>query len=478
MVIKKAVAFFATAFFCLLPLHAKPPKLLAIVVVDQMIPRYLEKLSVSKNNAAIFPHTKLNYVPTQTAPGHATIVTGVPPALHGIVGNEWFDPINHTRVSAVVHKSKGSGPYFLERDTLGDALKKKSPQSVIISLSVKDRAAILMAGKNANAVAWFDWKSRNFKSSSAYQNSEPWLSTANQQLEDSMPTWLKIPDFLRSPACDRLVFDLTNKAIDAFALGRDENTDLLLVSFSATDNIGHRYGPDSAQMDAQIESLDKILSELTEKLASVTGNNFNLILTSDHGVLPIPEEPAGQKIGALRVNKKDFIKKMEHVLSDKFKGGPWIEHCTTLDVYFDRKKIRDRKISPSEFLRTAAEQIRTLPEVAQAYTPPDFLESDEFTEIFQRSYFPERSGDLMIRLKPGVLVTHESNGTSHGSPYAYDATVPLLILGPGIAPFVSTKTTSLEDVFYTAWDILELGPRHEINGQHFGHSLTEIFSKN
>jgi predicted AlkP superfamily pyrophosphatase or phosphodiesterase len=334
----------------------------------------------------------------------------------------------------------------------------------------------MLGGHKSDLTLWFSKKKRQFVSSNYYGPLPAWVAYLNKDLAPSIPIWPKFGLTLLTPQVDDYVFAAAKRAIQEYNLGKDDIPDLLLVSFSATDNIGHWYGPNSDKMRSQLTHLDRLLGEFLGEIEKASRNDFVLLLTSDHGVLPVPESLEGKNVWAKRIPKKQFISECEKAIEKIYPGGPWIVLTLIPDIYFDKAKIVENKIPWDEFLSKAADQIRTVKDVAQVYQPPAFAEQDEYMSDYRRSYYPGRSGDLLIRMNAGALVTREKSGTDHGSPYEYDAHIPLLFYGRNIQPKTYYDPVSIEDIFPTCLDTLELAAPFPTSDPPTNRSLREIFS--
>ncbi len=312
------------------PLKAvrKPPKLVVVLVIDQFRYDYLTRFRGEYTggfdrlwrNGAVFTNAHLQHFPTVTAVGHATILTGATPSFSGIIGNDWYDresgrqvtSVSDPKVTALGGKGGGASPQRLLVSTVGDELKMAGKgASRVIGISLKDRAAILPAGRMADGAYWFDSATGNFVSSTFYFPKLPawveefdakravdksagaqWKSSGGQ-LFATLPTVLgqRYYDSLeRSPMGTGLVLSFAQRAIEAEQLGTRDATDLVSISLSSTDLVGHNYGPDSPEMrDLNIQT-DHMLGQFFQYLDKRFRPGTVLVaFTADHGVAPIPE---------------------------------------------------------------------------------------------------------------------------------------------------------------------------------------------
>jgi predicted AlkP superfamily pyrophosphatase or phosphodiesterase len=373
--------------------------------------------------------------------------------VNGIVGNEWWDRDRKKTMPSVIEENKGRSPMTLLVDSVGDILKMHNHFAKVISLSGKDRSAILMGGKKANIACWFDRTTGRFFTSRYYGESPDWLNQFNDKYQSS---WLSRASrallsrtkFSSVDPSDDLLFELATTAITVNRLGNDDHVDFLAVSFSSVDNQGHAHGPDSLQVKAQLMELDHILAELLTFLKSdPTRGEVDVVLTSDHGVMPVVESVAGKKMGARRISPRTLTGQIESKLQAlrPVPGMRWVERLDPPHVYLNRDLAAPRDIKWEDFLQTAAVSIKSISGVAEVYGKT-ITAKDEFAAVYAESIHPQRSGDLLLRMQPGVLISGSSSGTSHGSPYDYDAHVPLIFWGPSIKPGRHENKVRLTDV--------------------------------
>lgn len=393
----RQLSLFLAFFLCTVGAVAAP-KVLVFIVVDQFLPGYLDDsysytggLKKLREESAWFTNAHHEHVPTETAPGHATLITGAPPSQTGIISNDWYD--------------RKTGKKVLSTDvevlvpTVGNRLKDKDPRAKVVVVSGKKRSTWAMAGKNA------DHKSFHF---------------------------------LRS---DAVVAEETKKAITEWKVGEDEVPDLVAISFSMTDLIGHKYGPESAQMNENLVELDKTLGELFSFFEEKFGRGgFVVTLSADHGVLPLSR--------AKRLDKRKLQKQIEEALRSV---------CPTEEKPLLNMALPDLYLGAACVLslEEAKAAVNKVPGIAHVYAPP-FKDNDEFSAYYRRSYFPERSGDLIVRLKKNHITLSTREGTGHGSPYDYDTHVPILLWGTALKPGQYGRRISTMDLAPTVTTLLEI----------------------
>lgn len=431
----------------LLALGSRPaaaaPKLLVVISVDQMRADYLDRFAsqfqggfkLLRDQGAVFTDAHHVHVPTETGPGHAVILTGRFPDQTGIVGNTWWDRSLSTEVYCVADSVHGLGPEHLLTYTLGDALKARDSRSRVVSVSLKDRAAILLGGKKPDTALWYDKRKGEFTTSSYYSRPK-WLDKFNNGLKAKGgplfgDTTAQYQELIYKPTADRITLDLALEAARRFKLGRGEHSDLLAVSFSATDYIGHRYGPDGAQMRVQLLSLDAELGELFSYLDRRVGRGFyDVALTADHGVTPRPEDPSGQSQGIKRLMYDELGVRLEKALQYQFPSQePWLINEYP-NIYLNRAQAARLGLDWPTFLRNAVAPMQTAEGVAKVYIGGEIDPADPYADAYKRSYMPGRSGDFLVRVSTNVLVTDRPTGADHGSPYPDDTHVPMVFWGP------------------------------------------------
>lgn len=446
------------------PTFAKP-KLLVVVSVDQMRADYLERgftqgFKRLKDEGAVYTNAFHDHVPTETGPGHAAILTGQRPGRTGIVGNDWWDRALGREVYVVYDSVHGLGPEHLLAYTLGDALKAADPESRVVSVSVKDRAAILMGGKRPDAALWYDRKTGHLTTSSYYQRPR-WLEKLDRRLHrkggplESAATPEGAEELVYHSSADAAVLLLAEEALSRFALGRDEHPDILAVGFSATDYVGHRNGFEGPEMSEHLRLLDGTVAELLAAAERAAGKgNFDLVLTADHGVTPRPEDPRGQAQHVKRVMFDDLGAEVEKQLQGDYPSKePWVVNDYP-NLYLSTTNWRGTGLDWRALQRHAAKLAERAPDVAKAYVPGEIDPGEPFAAVYERSVLPGRSGDLVIRVKEGVLVTDRPTGADHGTPYENDRRVPLIFWGPDFLPGTHGEPTPVVDLAPTCAALL------------------------
>lgn len=455
-----------------------------------------------------------NHIPTATGPGHATLLTGSEPAVDGIIGNDWFDRVSNkpvycvddASVTTIGGPSKPMSPKNLKVTTVGDELKMATGgKSKVVGISFKDRAAILMAGHAADTVIWFDGSNGNWVSSSFFclggrlpgwvqklndskvvndsngKTWEPLLPNDAYQLarrNPGEPASSSTKPFSHklggSAAPDRsyytalttsgqgqaYLFQTVESAIDAEELGKHDVPDLLVVNLATNDYIGHKFGPNSPEvMDISVRT-DRLLSELFNKLDHSVGiDNVDIVVTADHGVLPVPEESGGTyRTSSARVLASPAIA-VEKALTKAYGEGKWLlgDGMYEQNLFLDHSTIEQKGLRLEDVENAAAVAAAKAPGVFDAFTRTQILNNRlpqwDWTKLVLNGYHPQLGGDVMILESPGVLFGG-GVGTSHGSAWAYDSHVPLLLRGPGIAKGVFGRRVHTADIASTLCHIL------------------------
>jgi hypothetical protein len=488
-----------------------------LVVFDQLRADYLTRWDSLfrdggfhrlEKDGAWFQNCHYPYACTVTAAGHASLVTGCSPNKHGIVENDWYERSagktvycvasdHFQRVPPVNPGSKdqqpvaewrgGVSPERLLVPSVGDALKAvTATKARVVSLSLKDRSAVFLGGRRADACCWFDSSTGQFVTSTYYaERLHPWVAEYNEaHLIERWAgrEWIRLrPDLdyarysgpddvvgedkgvrqgrtfphpfpgsrekpgilyyealYNSPFGNEILLELARRAIDAEHLGTRDVADLLCLSFSCNDPIGHCWGPDSQEvMDVTLRS-DRIVRDLLAYLdAKVGKGRYILALSADHGVCPLPEVARAQGKDARRVSPSRLAAQVREFMEKRFgKGERWIEAFSFPWIYLNQDALHAHDLKSADVEEALVRWLKEQPDILTAYSRTQLLhglpKGDAIGESVRRSFYPERCGDVVGVLKPYYLLTSRMTGTSHGTPHAYDTHVPLLVYGPGI----------------------------------------------
>jgi predicted AlkP superfamily pyrophosphatase or phosphodiesterase len=475
------------------------PKLIVFIAIDGLPQRqvlsYRDQLAPDGFNRFLqrgswFANAYYGHSFTVTAPGHATMLTGAYPHRTGIIGNEWRD--SQTGVSEyctgdasatyIGHATKpldGTSPKNLKVETVGDVLRRASPQSKVIAISGKDRGAILPAGKTGTAYIYMS-STGQFASTTYYMPKHPaWVDAFNaarpadryfkmewkallpeaayaQSLPDNQPWFgpaggglparFSAPDdlapgpnyyglLLRGPFADALALDFASAAIDGEKLGQDNVPDILSVSLSGHDYVNHAYSAESRLSHDHVLQLDRLLQSFWRDLdAKVGKDQYVAVLTADHGFMPAVEYSAQQGLPTGRVDGAQVLANINKGLEPRFGPGKWVMGYSASTLLMDKKLIAQKGYDANAVTDAARMLLLAEPAFAAAYTRAELLSGNRAGEPFftalQNAWHPDVSGDVQYMLKPNWKFGLRSNGTTHGSPYAYDTHVPILVYGP------------------------------------------------
>ena len=515
------VALLALAAFAAPPQPATAPevRLVLLVVVDQFRYDYLTRFRADytagfkrlRTHGALFTDANLEHYPTVTASGHATMLSGATPSVSGIIGNDWFDRETGASVASVLDKTArligaatdgGGSPRRLLVSTLGDQIKMASrsvPGSAepprVIGMSLKDRSAIMPVGRGADAAYWWDTKTGNFVTSTYYMNDiPPWVRAFNdRRLADELGgkawTALSAPlTMLRqlpsergealydavygSPFGNELLLDFAADAIAHERLGQRGATDVLSVSFSSNDSVGHIHGPDSPQVRDITRRTDGIVGRLLDRIDKTVGLQHTLVaFTSDHGVAPVPETAQQGALPGGRMTNKELFGPIQQALEARYGPGQWLMATAGSSPYLNYDLMAKLRLDPVDVRRVAADAVTAVPHVARVYTRDQLLRGDvpddRIGRRVVRGFNAQRSGDLEIILEPFWM--RQATGTTHGSPYSYDAHIPLILMGRRIKAGEYSSHVALNDLAPTLATILDV----ETPAGSSGRVLTE-----
>jgi predicted AlkP superfamily pyrophosphatase or phosphodiesterase len=488
---------------------AQPPtapdvRLVLLIAVDQFRYDYLTRfrgeyqggIERLLTNGAVFTDAHLEHYPTVTAVGHATMLTGAMPSVNGIIGNDWFDRESGASVASITDRTvrpvgadtgSQASPRRLLVSTLGDEIKMKSPHSRgsadaprVIGLSLKDRSAILTAGRAADAAYWWDGQSGRFVSSTYYFDELPrWVQAFNdRQIADSYAGkhWTSLSDpsvILREmpaepgPALygavngsaygNDLLAALAEEALVHERLGQRGTTDVLTVCFSSNDSVGHTHGPDSAHVrDISIRT-DRVIGQLLAQVDTLVGLQHTIVaFTTDHGVAPVPEHLEERGLPGGRMTSKDLSGPIEEALEKRYRRGEWVIGMAGSSPYLNHDLIEGLRLDPAEVRQVAATAAAAVPRVSRVYTRDQLIRGEVPNDLLGRrvlnGFHAGRSGDLEILLEPYWI--RSSSGTTHGTPYVYDAHIPFILMGPRIKAGEYGRHVALNDLAPTLATLL------------------------
>lgn len=504
-------------------LAAGAPALVLLLVIDQGAEDQIERwrpllgagLERLLEQSAWFTDARQDHAVTETSPGHATLATGRQPRRHGIIGNEWIDPESGEEVYSVDDPQVDRSPRNLRGEALGDWLHDAVPGSQVFAVSGKDRAAILLGGQHPDGVLWFDSETGRFVSSAYYgwgEDGPPWLAAFYREHSPARRfgrLWEPLPEvaarapalgaasvdfgalaasrsfphalgglelapdsdyfaaLYRSPFGDAYLAELAETLIAEEGLGRDRSPDLLAVSFSSLDAVGHLYGPDSLEYADTLARLDRTLGELLDEVDRRVGLDRTLVvLSADHGVDAAPEVAAARGGAARRAGADDALcfQGVEADLESELGPATWLRP----GPFVDRRAVAAHHLELGAVEAAAAKLLARCPGVARVWTRSELegasLPDAPFARLFFNAFDPERSPDLLVQLAPDLLDAGPPVVASHGSPYPYDTRVPWLVRGAGIAPRRIPATVSAADVAPTIAGLVGIPVPRDLDG--------------
>ncbi len=497
---KRLLLLVALVGVCLTSAQAERPKLVVSIIVDQLRYDYLERFQshftekgfgLFYKQGAVLSFGRYNYFPTSTAPGHATVLSGGPPSEHGVIGNEWFD--KRTRKSVycaedtsvegvgVTGKSGQRSPKNFIGSNLADQMRLHLG-SRVVGISMKDRGAILPAGKKPVGAYWFDSKTGHFVTSTYYTKKLPgWVADYNGKdragsfLGTSWKRLLPVDQYdfeddgvgerplagekkpvfphqigkkkdktrsavMPTPFANQILTEFAIAAIEGEGLGTGSQSDLLCISYSPVDYVGHSFGPNSHEIQDTIIRLDRQLADLFAYLDKKIGlGNVLIQLTADHGVAPLPEFAQSQGIGAGRYKAADQLLDLMGKLSDRFGPAKYFLYpqFRSGQLIYDHAVLREKKIPVSQVDAFVREWAFDTGVYQAAYSRDQLLDGRAPGQIGRavfNGFHGERGADMILIAKPFWIPTYGKGGTTHGSPYNYDTHVPMLFYGQGVKP--------------------------------------------
>jgi predicted AlkP superfamily pyrophosphatase or phosphodiesterase len=507
---------------------ADQPRLVLFITVDQLrgdYPwRYQNRFGPGgfrylMERGVVYSQAYYRHSTTFTGTGHATLVTGGHAAQHGIVANDWFDSHTgrdvycveddrHTLIGMPPKPHQGTSPRNLTCSTFADELVLATGgRARVFSVSIKDRGAILPGGFLGKSF-WYSSSTGEFVTSTFYYDEYPkWVSEWNakkhadryqgeswtllrdraeyiygerddrpversyKQLGRVFPHPLsnEVPrDFYSTlrftPMGDVLTLDFAKELVDREALGQGDAVDVLAVSLSATDYLGHAFGPNSLEMEDNILRLDRSLADFLDFLQKRIGlDEVLIVLSSDHGVSPIPEHLMGLGMAAGRHRPDQFLATVRQALQQRFQteknlvGKFW-----NPSVYLEMDVLEELKLDVPAVERALADELLKVPGFSLAITRSDLLAgnvpSDPILAKVQRAFHPQRSGHVLVVQNVSWFLYPDPDAFSamHGSPYPYDTYVPIMFAGPRIEPQLVERVVGPDDIAPTIASYLRI----------------------
>jgi predicted AlkP superfamily pyrophosphatase or phosphodiesterase len=498
------------------------PKVVVVIVVDQlradMLERFHDQLAPQGfrtflDHGAWYKNCYFHYANTETAPGHATLGTGAYTLGHGIMANEWFDPVRGRVVTSVEDDSTSAlgadlhgtsaSPRNLQTDTIGDELKLATGgQSRVFGLALKDRAAILPVGFSADAAYWIDHTSGAWITSSYYMKEAPsWVIAfnkngdaakyLNQDWKASNGALLRSTKLFNdrqgkpaayydlvgpTPFANDYTLDFARALIENEKVGTGPSTDLLVISFSSHDILGHKAGPDSVQEREMVLALDRQIGGFIDYLKDRFGlQNVLLTLTADHGVAPMPDYASRLRIPAYNLNSKDYLLQLNSILSAKL--GRQAEYVVSFDypkAFLSEPAFTAIKMNEADAERFVGEMMKKLGirgYVTKSQLAAGDIPNNAFAEQFRNSYSPLATWYVFGYQSPFLIGS--GSGTGHGSPYSYDAHVPLVFYGSAFKPGIYDQPAEPIDLAVTLSEVLGVNKPASASGHVRWESLAK-----
>jgi predicted AlkP superfamily pyrophosphatase or phosphodiesterase len=500
------------------------PKLVLFITVDAMRPDYLSRfepqltggLGRLYRRGAVFTNGFQDHAITETAPGHSETMSGRFPVHNGISANS--AGVNDTTVTLIDAPGPGASPFRFRGTTLTDWLVTKDSRTRVLSVSRKDRAAILPIGRSKQPVFWYapngsfttstyyglslpDWvkafNARKLPASFAGRVWRPLLPDSAYAEPDSVPVESGGMGFLFPyampaspdtaalvlagfPWMDEVTLDFALAGVSALNLGAGPQTDVLAISLSTTDAIGHRFGPDSKELHDQILRLDRSLGLFLDSLFRVRNEKDVVIaLTADHGLTPFPEVHGNDpNTGAIRVDVRPVLQRLSNSLSQA--GVPGYGLNAAFGVYggngfsfdggvleLDRPSLTKAKINQDSLLRAVRAEFLRVPGVARADRISDLARADTVSDRIARRWLhmfgDETKAALVITLAP-YNYWLSSYQAQHGSPNDSDAHVPIIFYGKDIKPGRYAEFARVVDMAPTLAAIIGVTPQEKLDG--------------
>lgn len=535
--IKLSVTFVLMLFNLAFAQQTKRPKLVIGLVVDQMRWDYLYRYEARYGKGGFkrllqegfsCQNTYINYLPSFTACGHTSIFTGSVPAIHGITGNEWIETdgtkrycTSDDKVITVGSNTKAGqmSPRALLTTTIGDELKLATNfRSRVIGIALKDRGAILPAGHSADAAYWFDEQSGNWISSSYYLDSLPtWVDNFNREqlpakyLEGGWQTRYPLESYRQSasdssiyeglfgklskttfpygfvkndysklkttPFANTLTLEIAKRAVASEELGVDKDTDLLTISLSGTDYIGHHFGPNAVEVEDAYLRLDKDLEAFFTFLDTKVGKgNYLLFLTADHGGAHNPGYLQEKKIPAGYWDAKSLQTKLNNYFFSKYQIQHVVSPFLNYQLFFNQRAIDEAKLDQTKLKMECIELIKKETGIAYVVDLEGEISANIPVHIRERiiqGYHRGRSGVLQIVLQPAWFqLSYDKTGSIHGSWNPYDTHIPLLFMGFGVAKGKLEKQVAITDIAPTIASLLQI---QQPNGS-LGNVINEVIA--
>ncbi|MBX3032305.1 MAG: alkaline phosphatase family protein [Bdellovibrionaceae bacterium] len=440
--------------------YARRPKLVVVLVVDQFRADYLSRFEKKflpagtaakpggfrflMQQGAWFPSAEYDVLQCMTCPGHAMIASGARPALNGIGTNDWFDPVTGKLVYCAEDSEFGRSPRRLLTTTFGDELKNVHEKSRVMTVALKDRSAIMLGGQRADLAVWLDEAAWQWTSSKYYAELPAWVGKFNEGLQKTPKLSFKVNTLPIAIAGTRMTLDAAKEILKREKLGRGPGTDVLGVSLSNHDMLGHQLGPNSPEMerltleeDRQIADFLRVLSQEMKGLQDVV-----IAFTADHGIPPVSEVAKNFKIDTGLFDFLPVLRKINERLDKRFGSAgdkPWVLRTRLFHFFLDQELIRKKKLARAEVEDEVKQALLAEPGVLQVFTRSEYdrglFPPGLIGQQLKNSYIPGQSGDVVLIAKP-FFMNKTGNAVTHMTGWSYDRTVPLILYGRAFKPGV------------------------------------------
>ncbi len=515
---KRLFSLFALSAVIAAPAYAAAPKMVVNIVVSQARYDYLSRFTQNMpeggirrfmNEGAVFLDARYNFMQTITPAALATLSTGANPSMHGVVATQWIDYTTNNTIKLIddtaargLDSDDGNGKYSnknITTPTLGDRLAEEKPESKVVTIAADPMSAVVMGGRHSN-VYWIDDTRGNWVSSTAYMDELPgWvrdynkLRVAEQYLgytwEPAMPLvkysntcYLVVesckhdkrmhrvadmgyekreglafdyPRILYTPAGNSLVTEFAKRAMLGMEMGTDDKVDLINICYDTPRIAGEYFGGESIEIEDMFYRLDRDIAGLIEFAEGITGKgNAVFVLTSDHG--SSDSFDAGQ-VERQRFNASQFKVIVNGFMNAQWGPGDWVVDYCDRQLFLNRNKIYMSNLSLEEVQNRVAAfvlQFRGVSHVLTSTAMSNSFFSGSYAEKMQNSFYPRRSGDLMLNLMPGWIEETDGKRAGAGSMYEYDTHVPLIILGTQVYGERISRTVDMRDVAPTLAKIM------------------------
>ena len=497
------------------------PTLVVGIVIDQMrydyLYRYWDSYSDGGfkriiNNGFSCENHHFSYIPTYTGPGHASVYSGTTPNVHGIIANDWHVKGTDSSMYCVEDQSvnpvgtdnvmERRSPRNIKVTNMSDEIKLAfSYKSKVIGVSVKDRGAVLPAGKLADAAYWFTgYEGGKFVTSDYYMDELPvWVDSLNnsdyiqnyidqgwdllkeksaywQSNEDDSPYEGKEPRTFpydlkaiqkeegdvnlikATPYGNEIITEFGLLALEKEKLGLDEYIDVLALSYSTPDYVGHRFGTRAMETQDTYLRLDLSLARLMNELDKKVGEgNYILFVTADHGAAINGQELIDKKVNIDYLDSKAFAAFVTDVAKEEFGNADLIENVSNMQIFLSGAVLKEMDLERDDVEEILAERIIDYPGIATATTATSLQigSYDGHKELLYKGYNQKMSGNVLYSLEPGWM-SYSRTGTTHGSGYAYDTHVPFLLYGHGIPHGHTHRRTLVEDIAPTITSLIHV----------------------